>query len=172
MRVYTVVRDSVHTHACERARSWVSLGLDGELSELESRLLRAHLGRCVACMEFAAEIEALVVELRTAPPEAVPGTLQVPAWRRRPAAPVTRVASRAAAVAAAAAAGIAMFSLGVGSVGDVSDGTTQQAPIIVDATTLSNTEQEIADFRDARRATLLSSVPSQAAASRTGTNAL
>ena len=34
---------------CDRARAWVSLRLDDEISELEERLLEAHLGRCAAC---------------------------------------------------------------------------------------------------------------------------
>src|SRR5437763_8158568 len=39
---------------CARAPFWVSLRVDGELSELEGALLDAHLGRCPACAEFAA----------------------------------------------------------------------------------------------------------------------
>src|SRR5215468_9567512 len=38
---------------CARARFWVSLRVDGELSELEGALLDAHLGRCADCAEFA-----------------------------------------------------------------------------------------------------------------------
>jgi len=33
---------------CDRARAWISLRSDGELSEFECALLDAHLGRCAA----------------------------------------------------------------------------------------------------------------------------
>jgi anti-sigma factor RsiW len=58
-----------------------SLGLDGELSQVEQAALRAHVGRCVACAEFALDLEALTQELRTAPLER-PSVAQVPARRR------------------------------------------------------------------------------------------
>ena len=35
---------------CDRAREWVSLELDGELSELGAARLDAHLVRCAACV--------------------------------------------------------------------------------------------------------------------------
>ena len=166
------MRDIVHTQACERARTWASLSLDGELSELERRLMRAHLVRCAVCAAFAADVEALVTEVRTAPLEPVPASAQTQVWRLRPTAPVVRLASRAAAVVAAAAAGFAMFSLGAGSVGDVGS-VTSQPPIIVDETTLADSQQEIADLRDARRLTLLTTIPpQQAAVTHTGNNAL
>ncbi len=50
---------------CERARRWVSLRLDGELSELERRLLDAHLERCAACSGFAVQVTSLTGELRS-----------------------------------------------------------------------------------------------------------
>jgi predicted anti-sigma-YlaC factor YlaD len=52
---------------CERARAWISLGLDGELSELEGALLQAHLARCDACTAAAAEVRVLADTLRSAP---------------------------------------------------------------------------------------------------------
>jgi hypothetical protein len=59
----------VRTAVCERARSWVSLSLDGELSEVEQALLRTHVGRCAACAGFERDADALTRELRTAPLE-------------------------------------------------------------------------------------------------------
>ena len=44
---------------CERARSRVSLGLDGELSEVEQAMLRAHVGRCAACAAFERDIDTV-----------------------------------------------------------------------------------------------------------------
>ena len=36
---------------CARVREQVSLELDGELSQLEQRMLAAHLERCAACAD-------------------------------------------------------------------------------------------------------------------------
>jgi anti-sigma factor RsiW len=167
------VRDLVRTSSCERARAWVSLALDGELSELERRLLEAHVSRCADCAAFGAQVEALVTELRSAPPEPVPCAVRDNAWRRRPVAPAMRVVSRVAAATAAAAAGLAMFTLGAGSVGNVDTTVTSPAPIILDVTSISDTAQEIADLRDARRAVLLSTIPEQpVSGTHTGINPL
>lgn len=54
------------SYLCERARSWVSLRADGELSELESTLLDVHLGRCSSCRTFARGAEEIAVALRAA----------------------------------------------------------------------------------------------------------
>lgn len=55
-----------NSHRCERARAWASLRTDGELSELESALLDAHLGRCEACRSFADGTERVAETLRSA----------------------------------------------------------------------------------------------------------
>ena len=49
---------------CERARAWVSLRLDGELSEFEDALLTAHLGRCDACSDYEGSVHGAVQALR------------------------------------------------------------------------------------------------------------
>jgi hypothetical protein len=51
---------------CERARAWASLRADGELSELESALLDAHLGRCADCHAFSRSAQNMAFALRTA----------------------------------------------------------------------------------------------------------
>ena len=51
---------------CERARAWASLRVDGELSELQSALLDAHLRRCPTCREFARGAEDLAAALASA----------------------------------------------------------------------------------------------------------
>jgi predicted anti-sigma-YlaC factor YlaD len=95
---------------CERAREWVSLDLDGELSELEHALLRAHLDRCAACAAFAHDVRALTGELRAAPAEtpAVPVTLP---RRRSGAVRVLQVGAAAAAIAIAVGLGTLAGSL-------------------------------------------------------------
>ena len=92
------------SHLCERARSWASLRADGELSELESALLDAHLGRCSACSVFARGTDEIAAALRSA-------RLQTPAPFRVKAAqqvrhPGLRALQVAAAVAVVVAAGV------------------------------------------------------------------
>jgi predicted anti-sigma-YlaC factor YlaD len=94
---------------CERARAWVSLGLDGELSEVEQALLRAHVGRCADCAGYARDLEGLTQELRGARLER-PAT-ELPWSRRRSAATVLRVGTAAAAVALAVGLGSVAGSL-------------------------------------------------------------
>jgi len=62
------------TVQCERTRGWVSLALDGELSEFERTLMNAHVARCEDCAVFASEIGAIAGSLREAAfePLAVP----------------------------------------------------------------------------------------------------
>ncbi|GIU94900.1 MAG: hypothetical protein KatS3mg012_1357 [Gaiellaceae bacterium] len=90
--------------ACERAREQVSLSLDGELSELERRLLDAHLARCGACQAFAQEVVAFTEALRAAPLEAVREPIVVERRRRLP---LGRVQVAAAAALAFLAVGLA-----------------------------------------------------------------
>jgi anti-sigma factor RsiW len=90
------------TAICERARTWAALVPDGELSELERKLLDAHLQRCAACAHFALDVAAIAAELRAAAPEPLPRPLSVPIWRRRPVYARVRAVGAAAAVAAMA----------------------------------------------------------------------
>ena len=49
---------------CARARFWVSLRIDDELSELEDALLDAHLADCADCAAFATGADASTGALR------------------------------------------------------------------------------------------------------------
>src|SRR6478752_5705015 len=87
-------------HTCDRARAWVSLRLDDEISELEDALLTAHLKRCEACREFEQSVRGSVLTLRAQPLERIGNPVIVSGRRRlyvRPAA-VARVAAVVAAV--------------------------------------------------------------------------
>jgi predicted anti-sigma-YlaC factor YlaD len=84
---------------CERSRTWAALAPDGELSELERRLLAAHLAHCPACAEFSVEVAAIAAELRAAALQPLPLPVSVPVWRRRPAYMRVRAVGSAAAVA-------------------------------------------------------------------------
>jgi predicted anti-sigma-YlaC factor YlaD len=101
---------AVLTAECERAHLRVSLGLDGELSEVEQALLRAHLGRCAACAGFALDVDALTRELRTAPLQR-PAVAGMPQRRRSVGRPLLQVGAAAAAVALAAGLGSLAGSL-------------------------------------------------------------
>lgn len=93
---------------CERVRALVSLDLDGELSELESAIVEAHLDDCRACRAHRARVATTTYVMRSAPLEPLPRPIQLPARRRlvRPA-----VLSSAAAAAVAAAAALAILNV-------------------------------------------------------------
>jgi predicted anti-sigma-YlaC factor YlaD len=89
-----------HPHACDRARAWISLRLDDEISELEEALLDAHLSRCAACADYEASVRGVVLALRERPLERMEQPVAVAGRRRaflRPAA-VAPVAAVLAAV--------------------------------------------------------------------------
>ena len=52
---------------CTRVREQVSLELDGELSQLEQRMLGTHLERCPRCAAYAADVRDLTERIRNAP---------------------------------------------------------------------------------------------------------
>jgi predicted anti-sigma-YlaC factor YlaD len=94
---------------CEYARARASLALDGELSQVERALLRAHVGRCTECAAYARDLDGLTQELRSAPLQRPRG--RVPARRRRPRARRLQLGLVAAVVAVAAGLGSLAGSL-------------------------------------------------------------
>ena len=84
---------------CDRARAWVSMRLDDEISELEDALLDAHLRRCPACREFEDSVRSAVVVLRTQPLEPIEHPAVI-SGRRRLKMRSSTMASAAAVVAA------------------------------------------------------------------------
>jgi predicted anti-sigma-YlaC factor YlaD len=95
---------------CERARAWVSLELDSELSEVEEALLRAHVGCCAACAAFERDVEGLTQELRTTRPQR-PVATRASLHRRRAARRTLQLGTAAAVVAIAAGFGSLAGSL-------------------------------------------------------------
>ena len=91
---------------CERGREWVSLRLDGELSELAEKMLDSHLARCAACRAFEADAVATTGLIRATPLERLEQPISLPRGRRL-AGSMRRVS--------AAAAGAAAIALGVGA---------------------------------------------------------
>jgi predicted anti-sigma-YlaC factor YlaD len=55
--------------ACERVREQLSRELDGELSQLERKMVATHLGRCANCRAFGETVRRFTEDLRAAPPE-------------------------------------------------------------------------------------------------------
>lgn len=89
---------------CERARLWISLAADAEISQLELAALETHLGGCPSCEAYSAQTAGLVGALRSAPLAAP----ERPAFTPR-ARGAWRLGVRKLHVAAAAAAvGIAL----------------------------------------------------------------
>lgn len=87
---------------CDRVRAQVSLGLDGELSQLESRMMAAHLARCSDCAAFEADVVRITERLRAAPLEQLEHPIVIRGPRR---VSVTRVQIAAAAALAVAVLG-------------------------------------------------------------------
>jgi anti-sigma factor RsiW len=86
-------------------REQVSLQLDGELSQLEQRMLTMHLDRCAPCAAYAADVRDFTDRMRSAPP-ALPRR-QVVVRRRR--------ALTSIRLQAGIAAGFALAALGLGT---------------------------------------------------------
>jgi predicted anti-sigma-YlaC factor YlaD len=85
---------------CERARAWVSLRLDAEVSELEDALLVAHLRQCPVCREYEESVRGVVFALRNEPLAQFEHPVSVPSRRRSVLRP-TALARAAALVALA-----------------------------------------------------------------------
>ena len=103
---------------CERVRAQVSLQLDGELSELERRMMESHLARCPECGSFARDAASLTRLLREAPLERPPYPVVV----RRP----RRVSVVRLQVGFAAAVAIAMLGVAVQIAGLERQGSSSQ----------------------------------------------
>ncbi len=135
---------------CDRAREWVSLRLDGELSDLEEELLERHLDLCDDCRAFEADVRWSTDVLRLTPHERPERRLTLPA---RPAGLVTR--RRLTAVAAAAA--LALGAL----IGAMVERPASPAPAD-GPTEVSLLSKEAKQLRDLPRTRLLSPAPAPA----------
>ncbi|MGH3126479.1 MAG: zf-HC2 domain-containing protein [Gaiellaceae bacterium] len=85
---------------CSRVREQVSLELDGELSQLEQRMLGMHLERCSRCAAYAADVRDVTERIRNAPRAIMQRPVVV--RRRRPLTTVRLQVGVAAAFALAA----------------------------------------------------------------------
>ncbi len=131
---------------CERIRAQISLELDSELSELERRMLDAHLLRCPACSAYSADVTDFTTTLRNAPLEQMRRAIHVHAPRR---AVVARVHVGLAAAVAIAVVG-SVLQLGLPA---FERDTTLERPSRFPTLTAGRNEmkQIIADGRDFKR---------------------
>jgi predicted anti-sigma-YlaC factor YlaD len=104
------MRNRIPADECARASEWVSLRLDGQLSEFEELLLEAHLDRCPDCKAFAANVAGLTNMLRATSLEQPSVTFEAPR-RTRARAVGLRAVSAAAAVAVVGLSGIVSLQL-------------------------------------------------------------
>jgi anti-sigma factor RsiW len=95
---------------CQRARESVSAQLDGELSELGSARLSAHLRGCEACTAYALDLASIATRLRAAPLERPRTGIALPARRRRAGLQIAAAAAVAVAAASSLALGHALRS--------------------------------------------------------------
>jgi hypothetical protein len=98
---------------CARARFWVSLRADDELSELEGALLDAHLARCAECRAYATGVSGTTEALRHAQLE--PVTPLVIGVRTRPGRIVGGLVAATLVVLAAVVGGIVRETAAPGS---------------------------------------------------------
>jgi anti-sigma factor RsiW len=89
---------------CTRVREQVSLELDGELSQLEQRMLEAHLERCPRCAAYAADVRDFTERMRAAPRALMQRPVVIA--RRRGALTAVRLQIGVAAAFALAALGL------------------------------------------------------------------
>ena len=95
---------------CERAREWASLGLDGELSELERVLLDAHTRRCAAAPRTSRTSATITDAIRAAEPRAAAAARRDPAPAPHLAGDVVRCRGRRRGRRLAVTVGLALQS--------------------------------------------------------------
>jgi anti-sigma factor RsiW len=129
---------------CERARLWAALEVDGELSELERKLLLAHTQHCAACAHDLEQFHAAAEVLRSAEPEAPLRAFVVPrrAPRVRRPTGIPRLAA-GLAVLVAAAAGLGVLT------GTLTGDERSSRPVSIDVALLTKNGDR--EFRDMRR---------------------
>jgi predicted anti-sigma-YlaC factor YlaD len=106
---------------CDRVVSYATLAVDGELSELEQRLVETHIARCADCRAFAHDVETITRMLRDAPLEPLARPVTVP-YRSR------RLVARPLQVAAAALVAVAFTGVLGSSALDLGSDVTREGP--------------------------------------------
>jgi len=101
----------ISLHSCDGIRELYSASLDGELSELDSARLHAHLATCTGCSAYAATTATAAQIVRHTPLERPTFPVVIPARR-------VAVARKLQVVAAAAAVTVTIgLSVAIGTIG-------------------------------------------------------
>jgi ferric-dicitrate binding protein FerR (iron transport regulator) len=95
---------------CDRAREWISLQLDGELSEFERIVLEAHVARCGDCRAFRVDLRGISRELRHAPLEPLERPIVLPRRTRFDGRTLQYVAAAVAAIAVGVGSSLGVIS--------------------------------------------------------------
>jgi predicted anti-sigma-YlaC factor YlaD len=85
---------------CERVRGQLSVGLDGELSQLERVMIASHIERCTACGAYESDVRSFTRALRDAPLEPMARPVVIHRRRRHVGARLQVAAAAAVALAA------------------------------------------------------------------------
>ncbi len=96
---------------CDRARFWISLQLDGVLSDFEAAMLEQHVVRCAECHSFRADAAQQTAMLRTASLERVTVPVDLPARPK----PLRHALAGLGTLAASAAAAVISLHVVSGS---------------------------------------------------------
>ena len=139
-----------------------ALAPDAELTELERRLLDAHLARCPECAAFAAGVEAATALVRNTEHVPLAYPIHVSVWRRRASVHLRNVAATAAIVLMA----FGLSWRGALPVQGNAPGARDSASSIVFAV---DTQQELDEMRQVRRGELLAAGSIAAPPARSGT---
>ena len=131
---------------CERGREWISLRIDGELSELAQKMLESHLARCEDCSAFEEQVSGIAAQLRSAPLEQLERPVEITHGRRRMPLPGWSMGAAAASVAVAALGVVGFPSL------PSSSSFQAEAPLVLVAQPSGN--EDLRSFRAMRAAGL------------------
>jgi predicted anti-sigma-YlaC factor YlaD len=101
-------------HSCDHIRELYSASLDGELSELDSARLHAHLASCTGCSTYAATTASAAKIVRHTPLERPTFPVVIPG-RRVAVARKLQVAAAAAAVTVTIGLSVAIGTIGAPS---------------------------------------------------------
>ena len=133
--------------SCDRVRHWAALAPDGVLSQIEQRLLEAHVERCESCRTFADGVAGIAAMLRSAALEEPEHAVPFRASRRQPRFSYVRSVASAAAT-------VAVTTIAVSTIVAFATNADRSAPIgrpaiVIDATSVdSDAEGFLRGLRD------------------------
>src|SRR5215831_13832286 len=107
---------------CDGARAQISRRLDGEISQLEERMLEVHLARCADCRTFDAQVTEFTRGLREAPLEPLGFPIEIRRTRR------TALARAQVGIAAVVAIAVIGSVLQIAVPGSSTSGEAFRAP--------------------------------------------